>query len=506
MINNSVKESSSYKIFVGGLDPETTEEDLTEYFSKFGKVVERLIKVDLKTKRSRGFAFIGFKSPEAIDKVLEIEVHRLNGKKIDCKRAMTKEDAYSLNKDLKDSCRKVYISNIPKELSRKDLLDLFSTYGNISDFNLIFKKKDTGFLYIIFENEEEAVGLIDKKFVELNGYVLEIKKAIPKESKDSVEEDSKGKGNTTHYTTQIPIHRNSYESPTSYPSMYSDTITPVVNSNHDQNHLDYNYYDSSGQSHHIMSSRMHDSTSPYDRQPIVHHGGPSGMDTRYLSGRIYHYQGGHFPGVNSGMLGHELVPPRKNRVRSEQAINTYNPIFLTPQTGPIYHTNADGRNINIRSRMGVNSFSHAEDQGFGLHPISYPIIRHDHNEHPQVQIPNRGVPSQSSVLKKSQPAHEFHENKIDFSSPRPKESANNQSELKSNFSKKENSPSHEISAPNKITKQSKIKFIEDEIRATKEKLKELEDLLRIELEAVVASTRQKDEEGLSSPPNNEHNE
>lgn len=475
MTSSGQRESASYKIFVGGLDPDTKEEDLTEYFSKFGRVVERLIKVDIKTKRSRGFAFIGFKAPEAVDKVLEVDEHWLHGKKIDCKRAMTKEDAYSLNKTLKESCRKVFISNIPRELSKKDLFDYFKEFGRINDFNLIFKKKETGFLYIIFDSEEEALNLIEKKFVDINGCRLEIQKAIPKDVKESPEEDSKGKAIHSYQHNQVPRHRSSYESPFSYESLYTSTNNPIVMGGHHPNQSHYNYYEAVGPAH-----RLPESLSPYGGPAMVQHTHVMPTEARYHPGRIYPPQvyPSPTPGESMGIdRGH------RSRVRSEQAINTISPMFMTPPA-TMYRT--DRLQVNPRSRMGVHSFSHVDNNGFGLHYAAMPEAS-EKIAQPREQTLNS-------------PAHEFIENEMNFKSFRPKESP----------SKSENSPKQkqETGSPlvvneksSRQAKQAKIKSLEEEIKATKEKLKTLEDLLKQEYATV--SEGPSNNEGQSQSSNNE---
>lgn len=497
MTSNGPKESASYKIFVGGLDPETTEEDLTEYFSKFGRVVERLIKVDIKTKRSRGFAFIGFKAPEAVDRVLEQDEHRLKGKKIDCKRAMTKEDAYSLNKNLKESCRKVYISNIPRELSKRDLHDIFSMYGKIHDFNLIFKKKETGFLYIIFETEEEALHLIEKKYVEIKGCKLEIQRAIPKETKENPDDDSKGKTIHGYPQNQMPNYRQSFESPYSYGSIYGSANTPVHLGSHTANLAHYSYYDPVGPSHHLAAHLMHEASSPYERPVMVQHSHVMASgDPRYHPTRIYPPTPS-YPS-NSDPLDRA---PHRSRVRSEQAINTIKPQFMNSQTSNIYHPGTEVRPLNPRIRGAGHSFSHVDDHGYQLHSLAYPSSLNETHEKQLAHTQGRELlPSGQPV--RQRPAHEFIENKMDFSTFKPKESTQKQDAQGSPRPSKESSPKLEQSASKqRQAKSAKIKSLEEEIKATKEKLKVLEDLLKQEYATVDEGPSHN--EGLSHSSNNE---
>lgn len=500
MTSSTQKESVSYKIFVGGLDADTTEEDLTEYFSRFGRVVERLIKVDLKTKRSRGFAFIGFKTPEAVDRVLEIDHHRLKGKKIDCKRAMTKEDAYSLNKNLKESCRKVYISNIPRELSKDDLKAFFREFGKMVDFNLIFKKKETGFLYIIFESEEVAVSLIERKSVEINGFRLEIQKAIPKESKDGQEEESRGTAAQQTYQNNSTKYRNSFESPYSYQSMFSgQNISGIaVVQNHPHNRNPCSPYEKIDH-HNYTSNHLPEVMSPYERPLVTQHpNNHSGPGFGYPSTRMYPQpQISQFQASQNEHF-FDRVPVR-NRVRSEQAINTISPLFMSPQVSHMYPTNSefDMRQVNPRSRIAGHSFSHMDNHGYPRHPHDYlssPLLPH---EKPASLNSLREVGGQ---LPKQRTVPEFTENAMDFKSFRPKDPPPPKSEAHSGSpQKKDSTPKMEAIPDSRQTKLAKIKMLEDDIKATKEKLKSLEEKLRLELATVDEGLAHK--EGLSHSSN-----
>src|SRR4029434_10273780 len=73
------------KMFVGRLHGDTSKKDFKDYFSKFGDVTDCSIIIDQHTGR---FGFIRFKEASSVDKVLEQEEHRLDGRQIDPKRAM----------------------------------------------------------------------------------------------------------------------------------------------------------------------------------------------------------------------------------------------------------------------------------------------------------------------------------------------------------------------------------------------------------------------------------
>jgi len=58
------------KIFVSGIKDEIENEDLREYFSELGEIVEVDVIVDKDTKRKRGFAFVQFDDYDPVDKAV----------------------------------------------------------------------------------------------------------------------------------------------------------------------------------------------------------------------------------------------------------------------------------------------------------------------------------------------------------------------------------------------------------------------------------------------------
>lgn len=70
------------KLFVGGLTRNTTESELKDYFGKFGEIESVSIKMDPYTGVSRGFAFMVFQNPKAIDKLLAAGDHYINKRKV----------------------------------------------------------------------------------------------------------------------------------------------------------------------------------------------------------------------------------------------------------------------------------------------------------------------------------------------------------------------------------------------------------------------------------------
>ena len=80
------------KVFVGGIKAETSDDDLRGYFAPFGNVEQVEIITDKETGKNRGFCFVTFDDYDAVDKIVLKKNHQLLGKKIDVKKAISKED------------------------------------------------------------------------------------------------------------------------------------------------------------------------------------------------------------------------------------------------------------------------------------------------------------------------------------------------------------------------------------------------------------------------------
>lgn len=61
------------KVFVGGLNWETTDEKLRRYFENYGTVVEAFVSYDRVTMKPRGFGFVVFEDPAVADKVVKLQ-------------------------------------------------------------------------------------------------------------------------------------------------------------------------------------------------------------------------------------------------------------------------------------------------------------------------------------------------------------------------------------------------------------------------------------------------
>lgn len=180
-------EERRQKLFVGGLNRETSDDTLREYFEKYGELTDCVVIRDSETKQSRGFGYVTFKDYRVTKKVLEVKrtegPHTIDGKECEVKRAIPRDDSSST---AHQKTKKVFVGGIPDNATSEDIHNAVADVleANPVLVDLIKKKnepdKHRGFCFVELENEDDADELCCIKKIELRGKMVEVKKAEPK--------------------------------------------------------------------------------------------------------------------------------------------------------------------------------------------------------------------------------------------------------------------------------------------------------------------------------------
>ncbi|CAA7387922.1 unnamed protein product [Spirodela intermedia] len=185
-------ESDLGKLFIGGISWDTDEDLLRDYFRNFGEVVEAVIMKDRTTGRARGFGFVVFADPAVAESVL-MEKHTIDGRIVEAKKAVPRDDQQIINRNngsIQGSpghgfTKKIFVGGLPSTVTEADFRRYFEKFGTITDAVVMYDhntQRPRGFGFITYESEDAVDKVLFKTFHELNGKMVEVKKAVPKES------------------------------------------------------------------------------------------------------------------------------------------------------------------------------------------------------------------------------------------------------------------------------------------------------------------------------------
>ncbi|CAN7010224.1 unnamed protein product [Brassica rapa subsp. trilocularis] len=220
-------QSDSGKLFIGGISWDTNEERLKEYFSSFGEVIEAVILKDRTTGRARGFGFVVFADPAVAETVIT-EKHNIDGRlvislcclhllaqdrscvqcnlftsherdcssfiilQVEAKKAVPRDDQNTATRSNSSSLqgspggrtRKIFVGGLPSSITESDFKTYFEQFGTTTDVVVMYDhntQRPRGFGFITYDSEEAVEKVLLKTFHELNGKMVEVKRAVPKE-------------------------------------------------------------------------------------------------------------------------------------------------------------------------------------------------------------------------------------------------------------------------------------------------------------------------------------
>ncbi|XP_077895209.1 putative RNA-binding protein 19 isoform X3 [Ictidomys tridecemlineatus] len=156
-------------LFIKNLNFSTTEETLQQVFSKVGAV--RSCSVSRKKNKagvllSMGFGFVEYRKPEQAQRALkQLQGHIVDGHKVEVRiseRATKPALTSARKKQLprKQTSSKILVRNIPFQADRREIRELFSTFGELKTVRLPKKMTGTGthrgFGFVDFLTKQDA--------------------------------------------------------------------------------------------------------------------------------------------------------------------------------------------------------------------------------------------------------------------------------------------------------------------------------------------------------------
>ena len=174
------------KVFVGGIAITTSDDVFREYFTQFGNVVDSVIIRDQLSNRSKGFGFITFDKPENVDQLLEKRPFSIDGKEVEVKRAIPREE---ISPTAHTKTKKIFVGGLNKEVTAEEVRKHFEDkFGGVEEVQFIYDK-DTqefrGFCFVTMNNEDVVDKIVIDQTHTFRNKPCTVKKAEPKGTKSS---------------------------------------------------------------------------------------------------------------------------------------------------------------------------------------------------------------------------------------------------------------------------------------------------------------------------------
>ncbi|XP_063808239.1 heterogeneous nuclear ribonucleoprotein A1 isoform X1 [Pseudophryne corroboree] len=183
------------KLFIGGLSFETTDESLRNHFEQWGALTDCVVMRDPNSKRSRGFGFVTYTSAEEVDAAMNARPHRVDGRVVEPKRAVSREDSQRPGAHL--TVKKIFVGGIKEDTEEHHLRDYFEQYGKIEVVEIMTDRangKKRGFAFVTFEDHDSVDKIVIQKYHTVNDHNCEVRKALSKQEMATASANQRGRG------------------------------------------------------------------------------------------------------------------------------------------------------------------------------------------------------------------------------------------------------------------------------------------------------------------------
>uniref|UniRef100_A0A3Q1GZL2 Heterogeneous nuclear ribonucleoprotein A3 n=1 Tax=Acanthochromis polyacanthus TaxID=80966 RepID=A0A3Q1GZL2_9TELE len=143
------------KLFIGGLSFETTEESLRAHFEQWGTLTDCVVMRDPNSKRSRGFGFVTYSSVREVDDAMKARPHKVDGRVVEPKRAVSREDSNKPGAHL--TVKKIFVGGIKEDTEEYHIREYFEKYGKIECIDIMEERstgKKRGFCFVSFDDHD----------------------------------------------------------------------------------------------------------------------------------------------------------------------------------------------------------------------------------------------------------------------------------------------------------------------------------------------------------------
>ncbi|VDK41671.1 unnamed protein product [Taenia asiatica] len=148
------------RLFVGNLNPSTTQQSLKKYFSRYGTITSVDMIPERESGKPRGIAFVNMTTPLEVEAILNAGLHQLSGRNV-VRRAFSRTAREAATSNDAESGQLVVVKNVPSFWSKDDIQLLFSRFGVITNVRV---DEEVGKVLIEFSTAQAVDNLRKKKF------------------------------------------------------------------------------------------------------------------------------------------------------------------------------------------------------------------------------------------------------------------------------------------------------------------------------------------------------
>lgn len=214
-------------IYVRGLLPEITTQDLYKIFEPFGEITSLKI-VNDEFGRSKGYGFINFVDGDSADEAItKLNGLLVNGSKLYLNHHIAKKERLERMDFEKSNFTNLYIKNLPIDYTLELFNQLFEKFGEINSTFLpdlpeheLNNPTSKRFGFVNFKNHESAIAAIE----ELNN------KEISPNHLLSVSRAQRRDERNDHHNNNVNSFRNNSISPTPAPLIFQSP-PPIISTN-----------------------------------------------------------------------------------------------------------------------------------------------------------------------------------------------------------------------------------------------------------------------------------
>lgn len=156
-------------IFVGKLNPISTEKSLREYFSQFGVVEEVALRPSNSVKKIWPHAFVEFRDISSVEKVLS-QNHHIHMRNVSVEHLQQYDRPYS---------KKICVRNIPLESNEALLKEHFSQFGEVAGIEFVHNNphvETERYCFVEFMTLSGVVRALESPRQKIGHSVVEVKK------------------------------------------------------------------------------------------------------------------------------------------------------------------------------------------------------------------------------------------------------------------------------------------------------------------------------------------